>query len=107
MSNTTKQGKNTAIVSYITIIGTLIAFSMNMEAKNEFATFHIRQAFGLWISFFALGFLIGYANSLYATMGLYIFFIILLLYGFTGALSGKKQMVPLLGKFFQKWFGFI
>ena len=107
MNEIVKQGKNAAIVSYITIIGTLIAFSMNMEAKNEFAAFHIRQAFGLWISFFALGFLIGHANSIYATMGLYIFFIILLLYGFTGALSGKKQMVPLLGKLFQKWLGVI
>ncbi|SFW13573.1 hypothetical protein SAMN02927921_00198 [Sinomicrobium oceani] len=107
MNDTTKQGKNIAIVSYITIIGSFIAFSMNMDAKNDFAAFHIRQAFGLWISFFALGFLVGHANSIYASMALYLFFIILLLYGFTGALSGKKQPVPLLGKLFQKWLGFI
>ncbi|UGU18393.1 hypothetical protein LS482_15615 [Sinomicrobium kalidii] len=107
MNNVIKQGKTAAVVSYITIIGTLIAISMNAEPGNDFARFHIRQAFGLWLSFFALGFIIGYANSFYATIGLYVFFIILLLYGFTGALSGKKQAVPLLGNYFQQWFGFI
>ncbi|MBC9794728.1 hypothetical protein [Sinomicrobium weinanense] len=107
MNDTIKQGKTAAIVSYITIVGTLIALSMNSEPKNEFARFHIRQAFGLWVAFFALAFLVSFANSLYATFGFYIFFMILLLYGFTGALAGKKQTVPLLGKYFQQWFSFI
>lgn len=106
-TNTIKQGKTTAIVSYITMIGAIIAIFMNQEPKNDFARFHIRQAFGLWLSFFALAFLVSYANSLYATFGFYIFFMILLLYGFTGALAGKRQMVPILGKYFQQWFGFI
>ena len=43
--------KTSAIISYITIVGTIIAYFMNMEEKNEFASFHIRQAFGINITF--------------------------------------------------------
>ena len=43
---TTGQGKTTAVVAYITIIGTIIAYFMNLEPKDRLASFHIRQAFG-------------------------------------------------------------
>jgi hypothetical protein len=45
--------KNTAIIAYLTIIGSVIAIFMNQEEnKSEFASFHIRQALGLFILFF-------------------------------------------------------
>ena len=56
MNNTIEEGKSIAITSYILIIGVLIAMSMNSENKNSFASFHIRQALGLFISFFLLGY---------------------------------------------------
>lgn len=105
MDNTTiKEGKTTAIVSYLTIVGTLIAFSMNSETKNEFAKFHIRQAFGLWITFFLIGILVSYMNSWYATSAFYIFIFTLIIYGFSGALQGKTTLVPIAGTLYQKWF---
>ena len=104
---TVLSGKNTAIIAYITIIGNIIAIFMNMESKNEFARFHIRQGFGLWISFYAIGFLVGFADSWPATIGFYLFFIILIVYGLSGAITGKRQKAPLLGDYFQKWFTFI
>ena len=41
---TKEDGKTMAIISYITLIGTLVAFIMNNDKKNEFAKFHIGQA---------------------------------------------------------------
>lgn len=38
------QGKTIAIVSYITVIGWIIAVIMNQEKQNAFAKFHIKQA---------------------------------------------------------------
>ena len=38
--------------------------SMNADAKNEFARFHIRQALGLSISFIALGLLLSNFNAI-------------------------------------------
>ena len=67
------KSKNTAIVAYLTIIGSIIAIFMNQEEnKSEFASFHIRQALGLFLSFFMLGYFVGYANSWTATSAFYI-----------------------------------
>ncbi len=102
-----KEGKTTAIIAYFTIVGSLIAFSMNMEPKNEFARFHTRQAFGLHIMFLGFALFLSYAFSAYAWYGLYVLYIVLWGYGFIGALTEKKQSVPILGPYFQKWFTFI
>lgn len=102
-----KEGKTTAIVSYFTIIGALIALSMNSEPKNEFARFHTRQAFGLHLMFIAFGILSNNWGNLYSFFGLFLCYIILWIYGFLGALTEKRQSVPVLGPYFQKWFTFI
>jgi uncharacterized membrane protein len=104
MENTT-QSNNTAIVAYMTIIGSVIAIFMNKEEdRTEFGSFHIRQALGLFISFFLLGYFVGYANSWTATSAFYLFYFILWIYGFSGALQGKKRELPLIGSFFQNLF---
>ncbi len=102
-----KEGKTTAIVSYLTIIGALIALSMNSEPKNEFARFHTRQAFGLHLMFIAFGILSNNWGNLYSFFGLFLCYSILWIYGFLGALTEKRQSAPILGPYFQKWFTFI
>tara|TARA_R110002167_G_scaffold13754_3_gene56582 strand:- start:844 stop:1167 length:324 start_codon:yes stop_codon:yes gene_type:complete len=101
------QGKTTAIVAYLTLVGALIALSMNMEPKNAFARFHTRQAFGLHIFFIGCALFLSQWFNEYAWYGLYICYLVLWGYGFVGAITGKKQSVPLLGPYFQKWFTFI
>lgn len=105
--NVNKAGKTSAIVSYLTIVGALIAFSMNMEPKNEFARFHIRQAFGIHLLYISIAILLGFFQNIYVYYGFWIFSFVLWIYGFTGALQGRKTIVPLVGNLFQKWFKFI
>lgn len=100
-------GKNTAIIAYMTIIGSIIAISMNMGPKNEFARFHTRQAFGINLTFHAFAILLSVAFNQYAWIGLYVFYLVLWGYGFMGALNNKRQLIPVLGPYFQKWFTFI
>ncbi|NAS30479.1 hypothetical protein GTQ40_05825 [Flavobacteriaceae bacterium R38] len=102
-----REGKNIAIISYITIIGTVIAIFMNLEPKNDFARFHIRQAFGLNIGFYAIGILISQFDSWTISMGFYVAIVVLWVYGFAGAVQERKTLIPLLGEQFQKWFSFI
>lgn len=104
MDPITEQGKTTAIVSYLTIIGTIIAITMNAEKRNPFASFHIRQALGIMLTFFALGYLVGYLDSWAATTAFYVFFFILWIYGFIGALQGQMNVAPLLGRLYQQFF---
>lgn len=105
MNTDIEKGKNTAIVSYITIIGSVIAIFMNQdENKSEFASFHIRQALGIFLSFFLLGYPIGYFNSWMVTSAFWLFIFILWIYGFLGALNNEKRLVPLVGEFYQNLF---
>jgi len=101
------RGRQNAIISYITIIGVIIAYYMNNEddKKSAFASFHIRQSLGLWLTFFALGYIIGSFNSWLVTSAFYLFFTVLFIYGFTNAISRKAEAVPLVGNFYQKIFG--
>ena len=103
-----KKGKTPAIIGYLTIIGTIIAIFMNIEPKNDFARFHIRQAFGIFILFYAIGILISnLSDSWFISAPFYLFFIVLWLYGFLGAIQERKTLIPILGDKFQKWFSFI
>jgi uncharacterized membrane protein len=99
-----EQNKNAAIVAYLTIIGAVIAIFMNSENKNAFASFHIRQALGIFLTFFALGYPIGYFDSWMISSAFYVFFFILWIYGFLGALNGEEKKVPLVGDFYQNLF---
>ncbi|WP_405381920.1 hypothetical protein [Maribacter sp. LLG6340-A2] len=101
------EGKTTAIVAYLTIVGALIALSMNAEPKYKFARFHTRQAFGLHIIFLAFALLNSQWGNVYGFYGLYIFYTVLWFYGFLGVLGNKEQEIPFLGPYFQKWFTFI
>ena len=105
MQNDIEKGKTTAIVSYFTIIGSIVAIFMNQEEnRSEFASFHIRQALGSFLTFFLLGYPIGYFDSWMVSSAFWVFIFILWIYGFLGALSGEKRMVPLVGEFYQKAF---
>ena len=101
------EGKTTAIMAYLTMLGALIAITMNLEPKYDFARFHTRQAFGLHLMFIGFAIFLSTAFNKYAWYGLYIFYIVLWFYGFMSALNNTKKPVPILGSYFQKWFTFI
>lgn len=104
---TIEEGKNNAILSYITIFGAIIALILNNDKKNAFASFHIRQSLGLWLTFFMLGYVVGIFDNWFVTFGFWIFFGILFIYGFINAIAGYPQTVPMLGKLYQRLFSSI
>lgn len=104
MDTSVEKGKSAAIVAYLTIIGTIIAYFMNNETKNTFASFHIRQALGIHITYFLLGAFVSIFDSWMVTYAFWIFIIILWGYGLMTAIQGEQKEVPLLGAQFQKWF---
>ncbi len=108
MDTTSENGKNAAIIAYLTIIGTIIAYFMNNDTKNTFASFHIRQALGIHITYFLLGAFVSIFVNFFDNQMIYysflIFIIILWGYGLITAIQGEQKEVPLLGVQFQKWF---
>lgn len=107
MSQSVQEGKTAAITSYILIIGVLIAMSMNAEERNQFASFHIRQALGLSITFISLGLIVSNFDSLMISASMWICISILWTYGFFTAIKGEMKPLPLCGKLFQKSFHFL
>lgn len=107
MRTVAEEGKAAAIVAYITIIGTIVAYFMNNDSKNPFASFHIRQALGIHITFYLLGILVSAFDSWMISSAFYIFILILWGYGLIAAIQGDENEVPVLGAYFQKWFSTI
>lgn len=99
------QGKTPAIISYILLVGPLIALSMNSgQDKTSFASFHIRQGLGLTITFIALGLLLSNFYIPMAVMSMWIGISVLAMYGMFTAVKGETKTIPLLGNLFQKFF---
>src|SRR5699024_8218969 len=102
----TEAGKNTAIIAYLTIIGLIIAFVMNSDKKNKYASYRIAQMLGLCLTGIVimainvipvLGWIVSILGS--------ILLLILWISGLINAVNAKESPVPILGKKYQKWFG--
>ncbi len=102
--NDIHEGKNIAIIAHLTIIGTIIAAVMNGEKKNPFSGFYVRQALGINLLFFALGYPVGLFDNWMISSSLYIFGFVLWAYSFVSALQNQLNLIPFLGAFFQKLF---
>ncbi len=108
------QGKTVAILSYITLIGLIIAFILHNDDKNksELGAFHLRQAIGIFATGMALsiaqfifvfipflGWLINVALTV-SMVALFVFWIL----GIISAINQEKKEVPFVGAFYQNLF---
>ncbi|MFT7006112.1 MAG: putative membrane protein [Colwellia sp.] len=93
--------KIVAIVSYITLLGWLVAIVLYDKHKSAFTTFHLRQSLGLIITgaLLALVPLIGWLMNLIVFLAW--------LYAIYHAIQGRMEKVPALGEFYQKHLDFI
>ena len=98
------EGKTIAIISYITIIGTLVAFIMNQNKHNYFAAYHIRQALGVFLTGLIVNFLQRYIDFNWLDLLLSLGVFVLWIFGLIAAIQGEEKPVPLLGEQFQEWF---
>ncbi len=102
-NQTIKEGKTMAIIAYLWWIGLIIAFVMNNDKRNYFASFHIRQMIGLLLLNIAAGVVGRYVDGTVGWLigaGTFVLWII----GFIGAIQEEEKSVPLLGDKFQEWF---
>lgn len=103
--NQLADGKSTAIIAYLTLIGLIAAFVMNNDKKNPFASYHIRQSLGLMCTGLALGFvnIIPFLGWVISIVGVVVLMALWIM-GLMNAINGKEQPIPLLGNLYSKWF---
>ena len=106
--------KTIAWVSYITIIGWIVAYVNHGNAlvKSPLATFHLRQSFGLMVAYFAIWivslmliFIIPFLGTVIWL--LYIVVLVFWVIGLVNAINGEQKPLPVIGLQFQQWFNFI
>jgi uncharacterized membrane protein len=104
------EDRTVAILSYITLIGFIIAIVMHGSKKTALGAFHLRQALGLFITGLAFGLcvivlafipILGWLAIMVGWVSLLVF----VLMGLISAASGQQKPVPILGAHYQKWFG--
>jgi uncharacterized membrane protein len=90
-----------AILSYMTIVGWLIALVLHGKDKDPLARFHLRQSLGLFVTAMILAFvpLVGWIINL--------FLIAAWCYGLYSAIIGHKYTLPIIGDFYQRHIDFI
>ena len=104
-TSTVAEGKNIAVIAYITLIGLIIAFVLNNDKKNPFASFHIKQSLGLALTGFALG-VIGIIPIIGWLINIIGIFVLLYMWimGLINAINGNEKVVPILGDKYAEWF---
>jgi uncharacterized membrane protein len=116
-------GKTAGIISYLTIIGWLIAFfAMHKDNKTDLGSYQLRQTLLFhivsmvvyWILgmifaaiFFSSGFTTGWFSVIAINWILRVGFFILWIIGFIGAINGEKKPIPLIGEKAQSIFSTI
>jgi uncharacterized membrane protein len=110
-TNSSSSGKMVPIVSYLTIIGWIIAYVLHTNNRTNLGAFHLRQSAFLFIvgaltSFFGTifggnGFFGGLFNLAFGLIGivLFIFFVM----GIIRAANGEEKPLPIVGLAAQKW----
>ena len=103
INQTVNEGKNLAVISYLFFIGLIIAIIMNLDKRNPFTSFHIRQMLGLVLFAFVSNVIEQYVNSWLGTM---FWFVSAAgwLYSFYYVIQGQMKPIPYIGEYFQEWF---
>jgi uncharacterized membrane protein len=105
--------KTLSILSYITIIGWIIAFvkSKDITPKSDLVTYHLKQGFGIFLFSLAvniiLSVVVSTVTSLYFLNYIGYAIFILWIFGIINAANEQKKPIPVIGKIFEDKFSFI
>ena len=105
-----------AMLSYVTIIGWLIAFFVKREETDALRKYHLKQGFGLLLLTVAINLLVrilgntlslfAYSIDIIAGAGS-LLVLILAIIGILNASKEEKKPLPLIGKYCEDKFDFI
>lgn len=104
--NTSPAGKSTALIAYAPFVGFLIAYFINRDENHDYATWHIKNMFGLFI-LFVVSLIV--QSQIDVTVGdiFWLVCVLIWLYCWAMAFFNKKIGIPFLSEKFQQWFTFL
>ncbi len=114
------EDKTVAIISYLTLIGFIVAIIIHMNKKTKLGAFHLRQMLGFMLTSVAgsicisiLAYVIFGVLKFYDLLtlihlilvGFWFLIIVLWIMGLIAAINGQMKPMPVVGPLYQKWFG--
>lgn len=103
--------KTLSIVSYITLIGWLIAYFSGKEHADSLLKYHLKQSLGLVICSLIFNVAVSILISILPFLSLVSFvgiaFLVLLIIGAINASNEVQKPLPVIGRFFEDKFKFI
>ncbi len=104
------EDKTVAILSYLTLLGFIIAIVLHSSKKTRLGAFHLRQTLGLFLTGIGFGicqFILMFIPFLgwLVVFALWISFLVLWVMGLIAAINGEMKPIPVAGPLYQKWFG--
>lgn len=100
------EGKINALIAYAPFVGFLIAYFINRDEKHEFATWHIKNMFGLSLCFM-ISLVVQSQIDLKTGDIMWLSCVVIWLYCWAMAFFNRKTGIPFLSKKFQEWFTFL
>ena len=106
------EDRTVAILTYITIVGFIIAIVMHNGKKTALGAFHLRQGLGffltglvIWIPCVIIS-VIPFVNLVMILVWplLGISLLVLWIMGLIAAVNGEQKPMPVVGEYYQKWF---
>jgi uncharacterized membrane protein len=92
------EDKTVAVVSYLTLIGFIVAIVLHSNKKTKLGAFHLRQTLGLFLtSLLGIIPILGWI--------LLIVLVVFWVMGLIAAINGQMKPMPVVGPLYQKWFG--
>jgi uncharacterized membrane protein len=96
-------GKAKAIIAHITLIGWIVALVLNMQKRDSYASFYIRQYLGIMICGFVGNIVFSMIhNSLVMIWAILV--LVAWIISLVGAITDKETEIPYVGSYFQDWF---
>ncbi len=106
------EDRTVAILTYVTIIGFIIAIVMHSSKKTALGAYHLRQGLGLFVTGLVIWLpgiiisLIPVVNLLMVVFWPLVFLALFALWlmGLIVAVNGQQKPMPVVGEYYQKWF---
>ena len=119
---TAGEDKTVAIISYLTLIGFIVAIIIHSSKKTKLGAFHLRQVLGFmltgivcWIGvaiiMFILALVLSFVKFLLVIfipliwLAFVVSMLALWVMGLLAAVNGQMKPMPVVGPLYQKWFG--
>lgn len=104
--STSPLGKSTALIAYAPFVGFIIAFFINKDESHNFATWHIKNMFGLFL-FFIVSLVVQSQINVNFGDALWFLCCVFWLYSWIMAFYNQRKGIPYLSEKFQEWFTFL